>query len=242
MNCEEFRTLIGADPNSNAPEVLEHVAQCPDCARYRQEMQAMDRLIYRALAIDVAAAATTPKATPQTPSVAATNPSRIWRMAASLLITASLVAVTSLWLLTPRDSFADEVIAHVLHERGSLIRTDATVDTARVEEILATSNVRLRPGAARVSYAMSCEFRGHRIPHLVVQSEHGPVTVLVMTQVPSQQREDIDEDGFQGVILPAPHGVIVVLGQNVPVEAVASTVISALDYETSDWDSERNDW
>jgi hypothetical protein len=63
-----------------------------------------------------------------------------------------------------------------------------------------------------------------------------------MTQAPHQQREEINEDGFQGVILPAPRGVIVVLGQGVPVEAAASMVIGALDYETSEWDSERNDW
>jgi hypothetical protein len=32
------------------------------------------------------------------------------------------------------------------------------------------------------------------------------------------------------VILPAPRGVIIVLGQNVPVDSVASTVLDALEY------------
>jgi hypothetical protein len=77
---------------------------------------------------------------------------------------------------------------------------------------------------------MSCTFRGHTIPHLVVQSEQGPVTVLVLTEAPRQQREEINEEGFEGVILPAPRGVIIVLGQNVPVDAVASTVLDALEY------------
>ena len=222
MNCEQFRTIVGAEPNSTDPEVLAHVEQCPECARYRQEMQAMDQLIYRALAIDVAEPKTSTKFVRDQP--------RFWRMAASLLITAFLVAATSLWLLSPRDSFATEVIEHVQYESGSLIRTDATVDPARVEKILAASNLRLKPGAAHVSYAMGCEFRGHYIPHLVVQSEQGPVTVLVMPKAEGQQREAIDEQGFQGVILPAPRGVIVVLGQDVPVDAVASTVLGALEY------------
>jgi len=222
VNCDEFRTLIGAEPNSINPDLLAHAEQCPDCARYRQEMQAMDRLIHRALEIDVAA--------PATPFQVKKDPPRLWRMAASLLLTASLVAVTSLWLLTPRESLAAEAIAHVQHEAGSLIRTDAAVDPASLDEVLAHARLRLRPGAAHVSYAMSCEFRGHRVPHLVVQSEQGPITVLVMTEVPQQQREEIDEDGFRGVILPAPRGVIVVLGQNVPVDAVADTVLGAFDY------------
>ena len=35
-------------------------------------------------------------------------------------------------------------------------------------------------GAGLVSYANSCVFRGHHVPHLVVQTEAGPVTVMVL--------------------------------------------------------------
>ncbi len=51
-----------------------------------------------------------------------------------------------------------------------------------------------------------------------------------MTDAPTQQRKRFDEDGFQGEIIPAPRGVIVVLGKNVPVDAVAKTLLSALEY------------
>ena len=37
------------------------------------------------------------------------------------------------WLLTPRESYAAEAIAHVRHEQGSLVRTSATVDAASLE-------------------------------------------------------------------------------------------------------------
>ncbi|MFC4311074.1 DUF3379 family protein [Steroidobacter flavus] len=217
MNCEELRTIVGAEPNSTNPEVLKHIESCPDCARYRQELQAMDRLIYRALAVDAPA------------EKRATQPSRVWRMAASVLV-AVLVGAMSLWLLTPRESFAAEAIAHVKHEQFSLVRTSETVDAQELEKVLAASRLRLKPGAARVSYAQSCPFRGQRVPHLVVQTEQGPVTALVVTDAPTQGREHIDEKGFQGEIIPAPRGVIVVLGQNVPVDAVAKTLLSALEY------------
>lgn len=232
MNCEQSRTIIGAEPNSTNPELLAHLEQCPECARYRQEMQAMDRLIYRALAVEVAAPSsiTEIEQAREKRIAAAGNKSRFWRMAASVLITASLVAVTSVWLLTPRESLAAESIDHVLHEQESLVRTTATVDPLQVEKILAASRIRLKPSATRVSYAMSCEFRGHNIPHLVVQSEQGPVTVLVMADVARQDLEQINDHGFQGVILPAPRGVIVVLGKDVPVDAVAATVLDALEY------------
>ncbi|HEY5756157.1 MAG TPA: DUF3379 family protein [Steroidobacter sp.] len=217
MNCEQLRTIVGAEPNSTDPDVLAHIESCPDCTRYRQEMQAMDRLIYRALAIEA------PVERRNSP------PSRVWRMAASVLVTVAVGAL-SLWLLTPRQSFAAEAIAHVKHEQFSLVRTSETVDEQTLEKILAASRLRLKPGAARVSYAQSCPFRGQHVPHLVVQTEQGPVTALVVTDAPTQRREHIDEDGFQGDIIPAPRGVIVVLGQNVPVDEVARTLLSELEY------------
>jgi hypothetical protein len=217
MNCEELRTLVGAEPNSTDPEVLAHLESCPECARYRQELQAMDRLIYRALAVDA------PTETIASQPKQEQNPARVWRMAASVLITV-LVGAMSLWLLAPRESFAAEAIAHVKHEQFSLVRTSETVDDKELEAVLAASRLRLK------SYAQSCPFRGQRVPHLVVQTEQGPVTALVVTDAPTQPREHIDEQGFQGEIIPAPRGVLVVLGQNVPVDAVAKTLLSALEY------------
>src|SRR5690606_27878822 len=79
MNCEQLHTIVGAEPNSTDPEVLAHIEQCPDCARYRAEMQAMDRLIYRALAVDAPAE----KSADQVLSPPSQHGGgRIWRMAA----------------------------------------------------------------------------------------------------------------------------------------------------------------
>ncbi|HEY0685525.1 MAG TPA: DUF3379 family protein [Steroidobacter sp.] len=225
MNCEELRTIVGAEPNTTNPDVLAHIASCPDCARYREEMQAMDRLIYRALAVDAPAG----QDAAQLLSRKRAPAPRLWRMAASVLVTV-LVGAMSLWLLTPRESFAQEAIAHMKHEQFSMVRTSETVDAARLEQIMSAARMRLKPGAARVSYAQYCEFRGQRIPHLVVQTGQGPVTVLVVPHAPTQKQERIDEEGFEGMIVPAPRGVIVVLGKEVPVDDVAWTVLSALEY------------
>lgn len=221
MNCEEFRTLVGAEPNTTRPDVLAHAEQCAECARYREEMQAMDRLIYRALAVDVEPAAA--------PKLPASNP-RIWRMAASVLITAIVVAFTSIWLLTPRDTFAAEVVAHIQEEPDSLLMTSESVSNEHIEKILGAARMRLKPGMGLVSYATPCTFHGRLSPHLVVQTERGPVTVLVLPEEPTRPRQTIKEEGFEGVVLPAPRGVIVVLGIGAPVDEVAQTVLGALEY------------
>lgn len=226
MNCEQLHTIVGAEPDSTDPEVLAHIEQCPDCARYRAEMQAMDRLIYRALAVDAPAE----KSADQVLSPPSQHGGgRIWRMAASVVVTI-LVGAMALWLISPRESFAQEAITHMKHEQASMVRTSESVDDARVTEILAAARLRLKPGAAHVSYAQSCQFRGQQIPHFVVQTEQGPVTVLVVTDAPTQQREQINEDGVQGVIVPAPRGVIVVMGEGAAVDSVAQTMLNALEY------------
>jgi hypothetical protein len=39
-----------------------------------------------------------------------------------------------------------------------------------------------------------------------------------------------DEGGYRGVVVPAPRGALVVLGQDGDVGSVAATVLDALDY------------
>jgi hypothetical protein len=148
MNCEQFRTIVGAEPDSTDPDVLAHVEHCPDCARYREEMQAMDRLIYRALAIETPAE----KTTEQVLSPPQPRAPRLWRMAATVLLTV-LAGMMALWLLTPRESFAEAAITHMRHEQASMVRTSETVDDTRLEQILAA---RPRRSNAKRSTRMAC--------------------------------------------------------------------------------------
>jgi hypothetical protein len=91
----------------------------------------------------------------------------------------------------------------------------------------------LTPAAGLVSYASSCEFRGHRVPHLVVQTDQGPVTVMVLVHETTPRAATFDEAGYRGVILPvADHGSIAVLSQDridsTAIQRVAARVLGAL--------------
>lgn len=182
-------------------------------------MQDMDRLIHRALNVSV------PTQLPRPHRAMQRFP---WRMAASVLV--SLSIALSIWLASARDTFAEQVIEHVRHEPDALLST-RMIETARLDELLAKFGLRLKPHTAEVSYAMSCWFRGHEVPHIVVHSDRGPVTVLVLQdESTTTTLERIDEEGYQGVIVPAPRGVLVVLGQNVAVDTVAKTLLDSLEY------------
>jgi hypothetical protein len=230
MNCLEFRRTVGAEPHASTPDVVAHAAECPQCARYQREMQQMDGLIHRALNVqprfggEVEPQVASPAAAP---SQQRARRRLQWSLAASVMLA---VFLGSLWLAYPRTTLAEQVVVHVEHEANSMVRTDAAVDRAALQDVLARSGVRLRD-IGRVSYAMSCAFRGHQVPHLVVQTAGGPITVLLLPEERSVSTpQKFSEGGYAGVILPAPRGAIAVLGEGAPVADVAATVLASVEY------------
>jgi hypothetical protein len=134
-------------------------------------------------------------------------------------------------LSSTRPSFADELVAHAQHEPTSLTHTLDVVPEATLAAVLERDGLRLQAGAMRVSYASDCRFHGHSAPHLVVQTEHGPVTLLVLPHERARAAiERIQVSGVDGVIIPAPRGVLVALGRGMSVEVVARAALRALDY------------
>ena len=221
MNCLEFHRAVGADPGAHTPELLEHAGQCAACARYREELQRMDQLIYRAVRIEVdAQSARAPTRRRWLPR---------WAAAASVIAACGLGVL--LWFSAPRATFAEQLVAHAEGEPQSLVRSAEPVAPGMLHDVLARSGVRLKPGAGMISYAMSCWFRGQFVPHLVVQSDEGPVTVLLLTRETSvKQREVFSEGGFHGVLLPAPRGAIAVLAREKQAERVAERFLWAVEY------------
>jgi hypothetical protein len=221
MNCEEFRLAVGSEPSTTQLEVLEHAASCAECARYRTEMRAMDGLILKALNIDVAA----PIAR-EPLRRAAMN----WRIAATVLVG---VAVFSLgWLAYPRQSLAEDIVRHVLSESKTLDPSSTQMDPQAVQAVLQRAGVRLADNDLSVSFAMVCGFRGREAPHLVVRTASGPVTVLVLSHEASIAKpQRFDEQGFVGTLMPAPRGIVAVLGRDAPVDDVTQDVLRALSYE-----------
>jgi len=122
-----------------------------------------------------------------------------------------LVVAGAVWLAAPRAGLAAAVIEHVVDEPQSW-SSQAPVADAALAGVLHDARMHLRAGAGEVSYASSCEFRGHVVPHLVVQSASGPVTVIVLVHEPTAAQVEFDERGYRGLIVPiAGHGSIALL-------------------------------
>lgn len=229
MNHNEARLLIGGDPHTVPPELAEHLAGCPECAQFQREMTVLDGNIRRALEqapLSVAPAGTTPATvTPITNAPAARRRKRAnswsgWALAAGV----AAISMIAVWTLRPNDSLAHDVVAHIQYESKSW-SSNEQVTAADVKETLARAGVAIDMDSDKVMYAHSCMFRGHVVPHLVVSTPQGPVTVMVLPHESVKHRMSFHEDGMSGVITPAPHGSLAVIMQgNENIDAVAQQV------------------
>jgi hypothetical protein len=66
-----------------------------------------------------------------------------------------------------------------------------------------------------VTFAARCLFDGHVVPHLVVRTPGGPVTVLMLRHRTIGKPVRIEEQGYVGVVLPAPRDSIAIVGQGI---------------------------
>jgi hypothetical protein len=212
VNCEQARLMIGADPAGNTPALEEHLRECASCRQFREEMRTLDANIRRALE--------QPPDSVGTPRL--TSMWRPWALAASVLL--AMLAVLSVWLLRPSDTLAREVVAHVQEEPESWLARQH-VDAQSIDEALRGAGVKLDITSDRITYAQSCWFRDHYVPHLVVQTAQGPVTVMILRNQQVSGRRTFHEAGMSGVIVPAPQGSMAVLTRGgASVDAVAKQV------------------
>lgn len=226
MNCLEFRRNVGAEPSASGAGIEAHRAECPACARYQDELRAMDSLIGRALAVD--AARIRKGDAPAEPAGATQRRPRWLALAASIVIGISVGL--ALWLSAPRPSLAREVIGHVAHEPDAMSGT-APIAQASLAGVLDPEGTRLRPGLGDVTFAMRCVFEGHVVPHLVVRTAGGPVTVLLLRHRSVSERVELAEQGYVGVVLPAPRGSIAIVGRDLKdLDGIAQQVFEAVDW------------
>ena len=135
-----------------------------------------------------------------------------------------------LWSGGQGNSLTDDVLSHIEDENAAVAASGPT-PAEGVSRVLEQGGIRLRPGAGEVVYARTCRFRGRSVPHLVLQSEGGPVTVLVLREEPVDAPMSFTGGGFSGRIEPAgPGSIAVVAAAGTDLERIAARVRAAVDW------------
>ena len=216
MNHEEYEKLVLADPHTE--EGGEHLASSPESQQFRQEVIDLDRQIERALSISVPELKMPELPDIDTSNVASIAPKRRLTAPAWLAVaaTVTIAAFIGFRLDGPDLSdatLAEQILDHLDHEKGSMVVSDRPVSDARLARVVPARIANMDHSAGLITYAQSCKINGVEVPHLVIQGERGPVTILLMPGQAVDGPEAIEGDAINGVILPVGDGSIAIIGE-----------------------------
>ena len=197
IDCKHARLQIGGDPQALSAEVAQHIASCAACSKFRDETLAMESRLRSALELPLHRFREAPR------QVA----SRRFALAASVVL--ALLVGGGAWLLRPQPALAAEIVEHIRHEADSWGSREP-VPPEVLAAVLSRAGVHYN-AKLPVTYASPCPFRGHIVPHLVVQTDNGPVTVMLLSHEQVKAQAEFTEGEYHGVVFPAGSGSIAVL-------------------------------
>jgi hypothetical protein len=235
MNCEQYREAIAADPSFDGG--AGHLSECAACQAYRSEMQTLDQTISRALVLDVPQLQM-----PELPEIDTTNVVSLssrrmttpaWLAMAATVVLAAFIGFRFVSTGIEYESLADEVLAHLDHEPAALRVTDVAITDDRLNLVVPAHVATMDHSAGLITYAQSCIIGGHQVPHLVIQGERGPVTILLMPEEMVNGPQSLSGDNVNGVILPVGNGSIAILGDSEEsLEKIEAQVLKSVSWST----------
>lgn len=223
MRCEDYREAFLADPSESFAGGSAHTDRCAACRRYRNEVRQLDKRIAAALAIDVP-----PLRKPELPRLSTISaeeapPKKLRRLkqarlSAWLGLAASFVvaAILGSYMLAPdeaRPTIAEQVIAHMDHEQASREVTSEAVPDQVLTRVLGPNASSVAPRLPLITYARSCVINERVVPHLVVQGEHGPITLILMPDESIDGPIPLSGENVHGAIVPVGTGSIAIIGE-----------------------------
>ena len=236
MNCEEYRQALGENPHFDGG--AGHLADCGDCQAYRRSMLALEAKIERALDIPVPELVMPDLPAIDTDKVVSLDGRRrfavpAWFAAAASFAVVAIVAVQIFGTAPQYDSLSDEIVAHLDHEAGALRVTDEPVSENRLERVVPANIANLDHSGGLITYAQSCRINGKLVPHLVIQGQNGPVTVLLMPDEHIDAAEHLEGKGINGVLIPVGDGSIAIIGEkDENIEDIQKSLVDSVTWST----------
>jgi hypothetical protein len=237
MSCEEYRHAVGAEPMFDGG--VEHLADCADCCAFRDQMRALDVRIAKALELDVP-----PLNPPDLPSIDATDnvvtlaPRRPraksgWFALAASVMLAAVVGVRMFTADVDDASLGAAVLAHVDHDPSALVVSSTPVSDTMLARAVPPGVAHMGHDAGLITYAKSCEINGKTVPHLVIQGEKGPVTILLMPDESVSTAQTLEGESVHGVLLPVGNGSIAIIGaRDESLGRIEQSVLSSVAWST----------
>ncbi len=214
--CEEYREAIAAEPSFDGG--AGHLSQCASCQAFRAEMLALDLKIGSAMAISVPALKLPELPELDTSKVRAMPLRRFaqpaWLAVAATVTLAAFIGFGMFGSDLSNATLEEQILAHIDHEPRAFRVVDEAVTDKRLARVVPANIATLDHSVGLITYAQSCLINGRKVPHLVIQGEFGPITILLMPGEKISGAQTIKGENVHGIILPVGDGSIAIIGQD----------------------------
>lgn len=235
MNCTDVQAALAASPAFD--DESGHLQDCADCEAYQNDLQSLDQRIRLAMEVDVPSLSL-----PELPELDTSNVSTLparRRMTApawfAVAATVALAVFVGLQVGGPEIngySLADEVLAHVDHEPAALLPSSTPVDDNKLQRVVPQSVASMNHEAGLITFAETCPINGNPIPHLVIQGERGPITILLLPEEKIDAAISLDGENVHGSILPVGDGSVAIIGtRDEQLENVKRSVMNSVAWD-----------
>ncbi|MEL7186121.1 MAG: DUF3379 family protein [Pseudomonadota bacterium] len=127
----------------------------------------------------------------------------------------------------------EQVLAHLDGEPASYRITDERVPDDQLVKVVPANLATMNHDAGLITYAMSCHINGKDVPHLVVQGEKGPITILLMPHEKVDGTRELEGENIHGFIIPVGDGSIAIVGgKGEALDRVRQNVVDSVSWST----------
>jgi hypothetical protein len=220
MNCFEARRLLLAAPRERAAAHAGHVNQCASCARLAERLRGLDSSIADAASVPI------PDGLADRILLPRVQRPRWQHYAAA----AAVLLALGLGLIGPRlwDGFslsapveavgpthpAVTAIAMVVEQQPTFIDEAHGFDLAAVEVDLKRLGLSLKREGVKVDYAGPCYMPDTACDHIVLSTDQGPVSVILVPDYPIGSRTLVADRRMAALVSPAGSGGYIVVAQS----------------------------
>ena len=157
----------------------------------------------------------------------------LWFAVAATVVLATSISVRMSGVFDSYASLGDEILAHLDHEPAALRVTDVPVSDERLVRAVPASLAVFSRDDALITYAAPCVINGKKAPHLVIQGQYGPVTIVLLPGEAVAEATPLDGENVRGVILPVGEGSIAIIGnREEELEPIQENVVNSLTWTT----------
>ena len=213
MNHTEFIRQLGVDPGSQDPVFLRARESSPEYIQAAAESNRFEKRLSRAFAVNPPA-----NLLPGLKENGSTRTNRLshwpsYALAAAVLLAVTVAGITWQRMNPSFDSVEQYVAAHYEHDGPELIARGKGQLADNVDQILAQFRVTLTPQAKRmVSLIKFCPTPAGTGAHMVLNTEHGPITIIFMPDTRVTDGEMMAFDGMQAQLVRLVNGSAAVIG------------------------------